>query len=715
MLLRRSRPWLVRIPPAADQKSHRLNGAASSKPGASSPSPHRHRQHQTFEKANQFFSSFSGSSSSRHQKRDRGPATSPPFHRRASVARVVRPSDEPSQRAAYRRQQESATAATASAAESGSSWAATRERASSAVDGVAGSYLTPLPSRYGFYDGIDEHGMESVRPSREERRHLLEEALSSSADFAVDFTEGGEADIDMNGLPASQYHGQAGWTTIPKDSALYSNFYTRGLLESRQRWSSWSMAMGRGSGDGAACSEVGKLLGEFAASQAPVGHQGPSVKGDSSGAAAGEDGATEPLDATRRRRQRDDGLYSTSMEGELLEPNQECIGQPRSTYAMRKLFVDGLVGYQGVISRAEETQVIAELLRLLQDPRAAYVAEEARYCVNLYEHELGIPGKDTLAFGFERCPTLQRVLHRLFFLNLIPSLPNVCQVSEMIGTFSGYPVHHSPPSIGPYVGLLNLVSTSVLHLQHRDCPWYPRVHMTPRSLFVVSQPCLGEYAIGYKQTHQPFHTFEYATRVSKDYRIEVLFATVETQSSRALSQAVALTDYATRRMAARGGKDGTEPAPRIEGHGECGGTVAPSALPLSTADGTDTLLEKVRQTLHAREHASTGVVGHRQPLDGAALRRELLAAHVVGRRGREEVDGASDPVVQCSGGEAEKEALPTATFPSAAKRRLAALKSRYNLAQQLQAAKQAATRTTGGGGPRLIRGHSPADRHMGIK
>jgi hypothetical protein len=72
--------------------------------------------------------------------------------------------------------------------------------------------------------------------------------------------------------------------------------------------------------------------------------------------------------------------------------------------------------------------------------------------------------------------------------------------------------------------------------------------MLPRSLFVFENPCLEEYAVGYASSHQPFHDFDYATRLAKDYRIELLFACVEVDNSKLLREATALTDYANSRL-----------------------------------------------------------------------------------------------------------------------------------------------------------------------
>ncbi|KPA76691.1 hypothetical protein ABB37_07538 [Leptomonas pyrrhocoris] len=647
-------------------------------------------------------------------------------HRRRQVSRTLRPGEPLPPPHEDSKAQTSKPAQTGSGGYTSQRQAYHRQRAERGRDDagsfaradVAGSYFTPLPREYGFYDGLDEHTLDAPRPSREERQEQLRASLEANAASAVEFTEGGEADIEMNGLPAEHYHGQAGWTTIPKESALYNTMYGTGDLESRQRTSSWGVAMRHGRGGAG----LGDLLGESAAA--------PNAQSETGDGATGEtDTAAEVLDDRRRRRQHDEGFYSTALEGELLAPTEESVGQPRSTYALRKMYVDGLVGYQGMISRAEEAVVSEELLRLLQSSRAAYIAEEARYCVNLYEKELGIPGKDTLAFALSSCPTLQRVLYRLFFLGLIPAVPNVCQVSEMVGNFSGYPVHRHPRSIGSYVGLLNLVSTTVLRLQHKDAPWYPRLHLTPRSLFVVTEPCLSEYAMGYKQTQQPFHAFEYATRVSSDYRIEVLFATVETAQMRTLSEAVQLTEYATSSTNQDKGR-GDRGAVLLGGSSSSSdsGSAASStgvaedshnaemssSVPLQ--GNTDEWLQQLRSKLHSSGEGE----GHEKPIDGHALRRQLLAQHIVGSQSRGEGKDArenrtdsrqrrttgNDPLMPPS-------SSPEVKAHSSAQRRLTALKARFEFAQSLKASKRQVEVSKSG--PRLLRGHSPKDRHIGIK
>lgn len=544
---------------------------------------------------------------------------------------------------------------------------------------VAASCLSPLPSKYGLYNGIDADGFDAVRPTPEMRRLLLQHSLESRAVSAVEFTEGGEGDVDRNGLPESEYHGQEGWTAIPQDSAIYSNVFAKGELDSRRRTNTWGVARRQAPQP----PTLGDAMGEYAPAQ-------PNAEGGNEGAAA----SSEVLDDIRRRRHQDDGRYSPLLEGELLEPMRDSVGSPRSTYALRKMFVKGLVGYQGMISRAEEAQIAEELLYLLQDPKAAYIAEETRYCVNLYEEELGIPGKDTLAFSLARAPTLHRVLYRFFCLGLIPSPPNVCQVSEMIGNFSGYPVHRKPSFIGSYCGILNLVSTTVMHMQHRDCPWYPRLHINPRTLFVVTEPCLSEYAMGYKQTHQPFHAFEYSTRVSKDYRLEVMFATVEAAHSKHLNEAVQLTAYA-REKRQKQPRDGLR---LLSPPGEVQSDITSTSL-IGSGAQMDVWLQKVRDQLHDSEKGE-GCGSAAAVVDGNALREQLIAQHLV---------GAKSVAFEKSTQRGELERTPTENkrLQSAAQRRLTALKARHDYAQGLNGGTSVQRSSDG---PRLIRGHAPGDR-----
>nr|CCC94192.1 conserved hypothetical protein [Trypanosoma congolense IL3000] len=550
--------------------------------------------------------------------------------------------------------------------------------------GAPGEWMTPLPSRL----AIDADGYEAPRLSKEERRALLQQSLEQDAASVVEFTDGGEDDIETNGVSLTEFHSRENCTTVPRESALYNAVLARNELESRMRHNSWSVSRRR-----------------LQVSEKVIGPQSATLVTDTGGPSV--DPTEGVIDDTRRRRLQDEGSYSNEFAGDLLEPNYESIGQPRSTYGMRKLVVPGLTGYQGVITREEEVRICEELMLLLQDRRAAYIAEEARYCVNLYEKELGIPGKDTLAFAMNRVPTLQKVLRRFFNLSLIPCPPNICQVNEMIGNFSGYPVHKKPHTIGPYVGIMNLVSTTVMHMQHVDSPWFPRVHMNPRSLFIVEQPCIDEYKMGYKQTHQPFHAFEYATRVSKDYRIEVMFATVEAAHMRCLRESVGLTEYAERKqLEARNPGTGSIPH---ESH-----SPQPSS-PRAGAEGeenlfvfsgsTDKWIERLQNRLHGAEVDSVdsafgGAAGPalNDSIDGNMIREQLLSAGRIGPVPRRFE-------ASCVGQEGgQQEVSEHIGRIAQSQRRVNALKARYELAKKL---KEANTPVTLTGGMRVIKGQSP--------
>jgi len=266
-----------------------------------------------------------------------------------------------------------------------------------------------------------------------------------------------------------------------------------------------------------------------------------------------------------------------------LEPLEEVIQYTFSSYTRRKLFLAGLTGYSEMVTKQEERQICAEVVRLLQSPSAAYIAEECRYCVNLYEgSDLGLAGKETLAFSLSRAPTLRELLTRCFVLGMIPEVPNLCQVNEFTGSFSGYPPHVKHANIGSYMGMLTLVSTAPMQLQHVDAPWFPRILAQPRSVFVFEAPCLHEYRMGYRATHQPFMTFRDATRFAPDYRIEVLFATVDYTQKRALHDSIRLTAASQRLQllgdGAGGGKaavDNGDTAERLQ-HAPSGQDMKPS-------------------------------------------------------------------------------------------------------------------------------------------
>jgi hypothetical protein len=294
------------------------------------------------------------------------------------------------------------------------------------------------------------------------------------------------------------------------------------------------------------------------------------------------------------------------------------------------------------------------------------VAEEARYCVNLVDlaTPLGVPSRDPLAFPFHRCPTLMTVLQRFVDLQLISTMPNVVQVSEFVGSFSGYPPHCKPHTIGPYLGILNLVSPAVLQTRHVQHPWAPRMLLQPRSLFMVEPPCLQEYAIGYAATHQPFHNFDYATRLAADYRIEILFAAVDIPNTKLLRETVAMTEYAANKTPLLAGG----------GSGSGGGSMI----------GVDEAIKRLTSSTAASsaEHAKVA-----------------LAAHV----------GRPVPLK-------DARQNPETSSPSSAKRRIADLKARHQLVQDRLAGRVGGEDGSRGvyhsGGGNVMQGHKPGPKKL---
>lgn len=336
---------------------------------------------------------------------------------------------------------------------------------------------------------------------------MLREALEANADSIIDITEGGECDIDLGGVPASSYHNQTSTLTIPKDSALNTSIVSRGpfLDKSRDRRNSWNTL--------------------------PL-----------------------PSDATVkdvRRRQsslawhNNDSFYQSEHDPRMmLEHQPEMVQHSISVYTLRKLYLDGLCAYHMFITPEEERAICAELVALLEGPSVAYIPEECRYCANIFEQRLGMPQKDPLAFSFDDAPTLRLVLHRAFSMGIIPSLPNAAQVSEFVGPFSGYPMHRKHTSIGSYFGILNLVSRACMSFSHVCCPWRPKLVLMPRAVYVFQEPFIQDYAGGYNARERPVTTFRLASRLTKDYRIEVMFATVDAPAVPLLGDALRLTEYA---------------------------------------------------------------------------------------------------------------------------------------------------------------------------
>lgn len=458
--------------------------------------------------------------------------------------------------------------------------------------------------------------------------------------------------------------------SIPRDSALYSAYSARHQLDSRSRVNTWELARHKNyhhadwwdENDRKApsppplSSSSSTPREEKSSTSTAEGeaHMYPKEHAMGSREALANEGGVEragvmALTDARRKHRTHEACYSDELRNEMLADHPASKGESRSTYGLRKIPMPGVCMYQEIVSEAEEVKINDELLKVLQDPGAAYITTETRYCVHLYERELGIPGYDTLAFDMRTAsPTLQQVLHRFFYLGLIPSLPNICQVSEMIGNFAGYPVHEKPEAIGSYYGILNFISPTILHFQHKSCPWFPRLYLSPRSVTVVTDPCLSDFKMGYKQTHQPFHEFEYHTRVSKDYRIEVLFATVEVEHLKNLNDSIQLTDYAAKHLAHH--TVATLPSSAVLTPSQRGFQAASSvASPRRTSSpsesdpflaSTDSWIKKLRQDLQLDHRSgSGGGISSAQypsdrsfavPLDGNLLREEVRKRGLVG-------------------------------------------------------------------------------------
>lgn len=532
----------------------------------------------------------------------------------------------------------------------------------------------------------------------------------------VEFVDGGEADVSRDGsshLPHNEKKSGVwrsgkiaaaaaaaesaatesdGFPSIPRDSALYSSYSARHQLNSRSRLNTWELTRRKN-----------RLTTPSSSCSSSVVNT-PTSQSEEEGVA---------LTDQRRRERAHEAQYSDQLINETLTDTPASKGESRSTYGMRKIPLPGVSAYQEIVSEAEEVKMNEELLKVLQDPRAAYITTETRYCVNLYERELGVPGHDTLAFEMEKvAPTLQKVLHRMFYVGLIPSIPNICQVSEMIGNFAGYPIQEKPQAIGDYYGILNLISPTVLHLQHKSCPWYPRLYLSPRSLTVVTEPCLSEFKVGYKHTHQPFHSFEYGNRISNDYRIEVLFATVEVAHLSHLRDSIQITDYAEERMGDRkqisAGASMDSSKVQSSTVGSCNGDSGTRSASTSTTsrglvDSTDSWIRKLRDELLINPEDDTSAV------DGLKLREEALRQRLIGKAKHlthsTEQEEQTTPVSPVAG--KSDMSGSAAAGNSFAKRRLEALKARHNTAVSLTRRRSTTRREGSAGTPRVIPGTPP--------
>jgi hypothetical protein len=348
----------------------------------------------------------------------------------------------------------------------------------------------------------DPSVFEMPKKSREE---LLREHLEANTEFCLSVHDGGEDDIDLGGMPTDHYHNHTDELLIPAESALNQTLIRNDKHLSKSKWerNSWAMAS----------------------------YRDPTVH--------------EKKLAKQGLGQLPDGGYVDYFPDETnLEEQPEYVQHTVSIYTKRKLYVDGLTGYHDMMTQREERNLCSEALKLLKHPSVEYIPEECRYCANVFDNRVGLPGAAPMAFAISEIPTLKKIVERSFRAGLLPSIPNTAQINEMVGPYAGYPPHRKHLSFGPYLGVLNLVSPVVLHMRHIEFPWGPSIYMLPRSLYVFQHPALSEYRIGYSRTQETQHMFRMASRMVKDYRIEILLARVDATQVPYLSAAVKLTEYA---------------------------------------------------------------------------------------------------------------------------------------------------------------------------
>jgi hypothetical protein len=291
---------------------------------------------------------------------------------------------------------------------------------------------------------------------------------------------------------------------------------------------------------------------------------------------------------TDREWDRSEGHYRHTFDASVtLEHQRDAVQHTNSIYSNRALALPDFWAYHSFVTPLEEKRMVAELMRLLLKPVAAFHAQEGRYCVNLYEKRLGTlavaveaanvaigmnerapaetasPASSStaadhcLAFSIQHdAPTLYAVLQRAARTELIPAMPNVVQVSEMVSAFAGYAPHLKHPSIGSYFGILNLVSSAQLGFVHRDMPWSPKAMLLPRAMYVFGPEVLRNYRVGYQHLDREWETHQDRSRFTKDYRIEVMFATVDAETVPRLQGAVRATDAAERKAATVRGESG---------------------------------------------------------------------------------------------------------------------------------------------------------------
>ena len=417
--------------------------------------------------------------------------------------------------------------------------------------------ITPSPRQFQELSQVSFDPLDRARTKSERREALkkmkrvaMEEKQQEREDDMnishVSVAEGKSTNPVLKEM--NDFNNRGNQTAIASESALAQSTIFRNTLPSRRNMSSWDLiGGGRGGNQHRHKQEYDDLYGSKSARK--------------SSSSIDEDVAQR---SSSRAWEKSEGHYKhTFDESTNLEHHRDALQHSRSVYTQRELPIPGLYAYHNFITPLEEKQVAGELTKLLLKPVAAFHATEGRYCVNLLDKKINLKvdntssllstnsnnreeqnpeeeettaaknDNNTLAFSIhEDSPTLKSVFQRASRLGLIPSMPNVVQVSEMVTPYSGYPPHLKHTSIGSYCGVLNLISRAQMSFVHLDQPWAPKVLMVPRSMYVMSEDLMKQFRVGYSMMDHElkYHqTSQEVARFTKDYRLEVMFATVDVE------------------------------------------------------------------------------------------------------------------------------------------------------------------------------------------
>ena len=271
--------------------------------------------------------------------------------------------------------------------------------------------------------------------------------------------------------------------------------------------------------------------------------------------------------SSQREYHKNESIYRDEFPTFIKQSHSGACQFPVSLYTRNRLQPDGITVIRDFITDAEEKNIISEIMSTTlhstneRTKPTNYIPEDGRYCTNYFDKELRIPDRGTLAWSTADLPALKEVFWRAYRLKLIPFMPNTYQVNEYVTEFAGFKKHKKPESLGPYIGILSLVSADVLRLYHDNYPWAPRIYMEPRSLVILqrdarfsysmatlreSRPKFRKSAKGFRdsmtRTHLNFVNF------TKDYRIDVMFAQVDDQGHKALDIGSKITALAEKSL-----------------------------------------------------------------------------------------------------------------------------------------------------------------------